>query len=139
MSTSTTGPDAPIAHTRPDGKTHDLLEHLNGTAARAKDFAERFGSGQAAYLAGLWHDLGKYRAAFQAKLQRARDSSVNDEDAIPDASVSQRVDHSTAGAVQAVKLDTLLGSAIAFAIAGHHAGHRLHPFSALRTAKSFSG
>ncbi len=113
---------APIAHTRRDGATHDLRAHLEGTAARARTFAERFDSGDVAYLAGLWHDLGKYNPAFQAKLRGALDSQLNDDDIAAQAAASQRVDHSTAGAVLASKLSTLPASAIAFAIAGHHAG-----------------
>jgi CRISPR-associated endonuclease/helicase Cas3 len=116
-------PGAPIAHTRPDGETHGLREHLEGTAARAAAFAASFGSSGAARLAGLWHDLGKYSTAFQAKLQGALDSRVNDDDALAQEAASQRVDHSTAGAVLAThRLSPGLGRAIAFAIAGHHAG-----------------
>lgn len=38
---------------------HLLKDHLIDTANLAKMFAEEFGSGEWAYLAGLWHDLGK--------------------------------------------------------------------------------
>lgn len=47
-----------------DGKQpndwHLLDEHLTSVAKAAKDFAEVFGAGDWAYLAGLWHDVGKY-------------------------------------------------------------------------------
>ena len=33
-------------------------EHLKETAEKAAQFAAEFGSGDWAYLAGLWHDLG---------------------------------------------------------------------------------
>ncbi len=111
----------PIAHTRGAGDTHDLLDHLRGTAALARDFAAPFGAGEAAYVAGLWHDLGKYAPAFQAKLRAARDSALNDEDAEAQRAAAQKVDHSTAGAVHAATKG-LAGSLVAFAIAGHHAG-----------------
>jgi CRISPR-associated endonuclease/helicase Cas3 len=47
---------------------HDLATHLHATAAQAKARAEKFGAGDLAYLAGLWHDLGKYNPAFQQYL-----------------------------------------------------------------------
>jgi CRISPR-associated endonuclease/helicase Cas3 len=34
---------------------HLLEEHLKGTAELAKSFADAFGCGEWAYLAGLWH------------------------------------------------------------------------------------
>jgi len=34
-------------------------EHLKGTAELAKKFANEFGCGEWAYLAGCWHDMGK--------------------------------------------------------------------------------
>lgn len=34
----------------------------------AAEFARPFGGEQWAYLVGLWHDLGKYAGAFEAKL-----------------------------------------------------------------------
>ncbi|MCX7888016.1 MAG: CRISPR-associated endonuclease Cas3'', partial [Verrucomicrobiae bacterium] len=59
--------------------------------------------------AGLWHDLGKYSADFQAKLAG-------------DANAHIRVDHSTAGAQQAARQWRDAGRLIAYCIAGHHAG-----------------
>ncbi len=43
----------------PIDEWHLLDEHLKGTAELAKLFADTFGSGKWAYLAGLWHDIGK--------------------------------------------------------------------------------
>ncbi len=37
----------------------------------AAEFARVFGGEGWAYLAGLWHDVGKYSAAFQKKLYNA--------------------------------------------------------------------
>ncbi|MFQ5714233.1 MAG: HD domain-containing protein [Candidatus Scalinduaceae bacterium] len=45
---------------KPTDKWHLLDEHLKNTAELAKSFADAFGSGEWAYLAGLWHDLVKY-------------------------------------------------------------------------------
>jgi hypothetical protein len=48
------------AHTPGKGRDwHDLVSHLEQTAARARRNAAKFGAGEAAYLAGLWHDIGK--------------------------------------------------------------------------------
>lgn len=48
---------------------HFLAYHLNAVADRACEFAQVLGFVSAspdwAYLAGLWHDLGKYRPGFQ--------------------------------------------------------------------------
>ncbi|MBO1224126.1 MAG: HD domain-containing protein [Candidatus Scalindua sediminis] len=43
----------------PIDEWHLLDEHLKNTAELAKSFADVFGSGEWAYLAGLWHDIGK--------------------------------------------------------------------------------
>ena len=58
-----------LAHVRQDAngkwKEHALDEHLNEVARRAGEAAIAFGSEDWARLAGLWHDLGKYREKFQ--------------------------------------------------------------------------
>lgn len=53
---------------KPPSDWQPLEEHLQNVAKLAADFARPFGGDQWAYLAGLWHDLGKYSDAFQAKL-----------------------------------------------------------------------
>ena len=45
---------------KPPSEWHRLEDHLKGTAELAKKFGDEFGSGDWAYLAGLWHDLGKH-------------------------------------------------------------------------------
>ncbi|HBH86264.1 MAG TPA: hypothetical protein DDY17_01500 [Syntrophaceae bacterium] len=50
------------AHTkegRPPEEWQALDEHLKSVAAMALLFADSFNAGDWAYLAGLWHDLGK--------------------------------------------------------------------------------
>lgn len=98
---------------------HPLADHLRAVAALASGFSDSFGSARWGYLAGLWHDLGKYRAGFQRYIQQTHD---------PDAHIEGRVagrdkTHSTAGALHALdKLGKDAGRILAFAIAGHHAG-----------------
>ncbi len=53
---------------RPKADWELLDEHLRNVAERSRAFAEAFGAGSWGYLAGLWHDLGKYLPSFQDKL-----------------------------------------------------------------------
>jgi CRISPR-associated endonuclease/helicase Cas3 len=98
-----------FAHTlegEPPEKWQQLEEHLIDVAKLAASFAASFGSESLGYLAGLWHDLGKYQVEFQ---QRLLGSQVS-------------VEHSGAGAAWAFKKKRELGIPLAFVIAGHHAG-----------------
>ena len=91
---------------KPTDKWHLLDEHLTDTAKLARSFADAFGSGEWAYLAGLWHDLGKYSNEFQERLNGGK-----------------RVDHATASAQHAFKcLNEQKGKIVAYTIAGHHSG-----------------
>jgi CRISPR-associated endonuclease/helicase Cas3 len=105
---------------------HLLEEHLVAVGQIAADFARSFGASDWARLAGLWHDLGKYRVGFQTYIRRAND---------PDAHIEQRVagndkTHSTAGAVHAIeslkrthsKGGVIAARVLAYLIASHHAG-----------------
>jgi CRISPR-associated endonuclease/helicase Cas3 len=89
---------------------HDLETHLRDTACAAARFAACYGA-RWAYLAGLWHDAGKYSREFQRMI--GVDSTAYCES-------PGRVDHSTAGALLATR--TSAGLPLAFVIAGHHAG-----------------
>jgi CRISPR-associated endonuclease/helicase Cas3 len=84
-----------------------LEEHLTQTADLAESFASSFAYGWGR-LAGLWHDAGKYRRAFQQMI------GVD-----PEAHVNGKVDHSTAGALIAKERGSAL---VSFVIAGHHGG-----------------
>jgi CRISPR-associated endonuclease/helicase Cas3 len=107
------------AHTR-DGEPPEnwqfLEDHLRQTAETARLFANAFDAGDWAYLAGLWHDMGKYSQDFQ---QLLIDSQVDDTTA---KKHNRRVNHSTAGALHAVERFGMAGRIFAYLIAGHHAG-----------------
>lgn len=105
----------PLAHIAEDGRVHSLTEHLGGTAQRAARFAAEFGCAGWGYLAGLWHDLGKYSPDFQRKIHAAAGQDAHLE-------AKARVDHSTAGALHAVDRFGPIGRILAYLAAGHHAG-----------------
>lgn len=93
-----------IAHKSEDGtRFQTVSEHLHGTASLSSKFADAFGAKDQGELAGLLHDIGKYSDAFQKRI-------LND---------GPIVDHSTAGAQEANKLNQV---PVAFAVAGHHSG-----------------
>ncbi len=92
---------------RPHEEWQGLEEHLTQTAALAECFASLFAPGWGR-IAGLWHDAGKYRRAFQEMISSD-----------PDAHVSGKVDHSSVGAVIAREQRAPL---VAFVVAGHHGG-----------------
>lgn len=111
-----------LAHVRQDKngnwEEHALNEHLNEVARRAGEAAETFDSADWARIAGLWHDLGKYSAEFQEYIKKA--SGYDAEAHIEGA--PGRVDHSTAGAIHAIRQLGVHGRILAYLIAGHHAG-----------------
>ena len=91
-----------FAHISEDGRKQTVLEHLEGTARLASEFAGVFGEAQMGHLLGLAHDIGKYTPGFQRRLNGG-----------------PKVDHSSAGAFEAMKLQQFPAS---FCIAGHHGG-----------------
>lgn len=91
---------------RPVEEWHGLEEHLVQTAQLAQSFASAFGSGEWGYLAGLWHDLGKFQPEFQRRLRGEKIA----------------VEHSGAGAAHAKTRHGSGALPLAFVIAGHHSG-----------------
>jgi len=97
---------------------HYLLDHLLKTSELAQGFAKNIGSDWA-LLAGLWHDLGKYRTKFQDYIRIKSDYEKEN----AHIENNKRRSHSMAGAVYAInKINPLSGHIIAYLIAGHHAG-----------------
>ena len=112
-----------IAHVKQglDGRweTHLLEEHLYEVAGLADKFAQSFDSKDWAYLAGLWHDLGKYRPAFQNHIRK---SSGYESDAHINSEKNLNTSHASTGAVYAMEKLKDIGRILAYVIAGHHAG-----------------
>ena len=114
--------DTPIAHAvERDGawQIHELEDHLRAVSSLAADFATRFDADRWAALAGLWHDLGKYRAPFQHYIRTARGLDAQN------AHIGQcpgHTTHSTAGALLAQQRLGPVGHVLAYLIAGHHPG-----------------
>ena len=90
----------------PEAGWEDLAVHLEKVAGLTAGFAERFGAAEWGRLAGLWHDLGKYRPEFQDRLRGS----------------AKAVEHAGLGAALAVSKHKHEGLPLAFVIAGHHTG-----------------
>jgi len=116
-----------LAHISTDRKPHWLRDHLLAVAVAAQASAEPLQSQQWAYLAGLWHDIGKYRPGFQQYIRQVNGHDAHIEGKLPSGSDKS---HSAAGALHAVRaLEARFGSSgavlarvLAYVIAGHHAG-----------------
>lgn len=118
------------AHIRIDDSTNEITphlldEHLNKVAGLAARFAADF-SPEWARLAGLLHDLGKYRDGFQSYIRQANGIDAHIEGKVKDSDKT----HSAAGALWAEKLlaeqfgpqGQMLSRVLQYVIAGHHAG-----------------
>lgn len=93
---------------RPPDEWEPLADHLIAVGDHAAMLADAFGCGTFGKTLGLLHDIGKIDPDFQER--RLHNLPV-------------RVDHSTAGAILAMeKYGPVFGKAMAFIIAGHHAG-----------------
>ncbi|GAB4030288.1 MAG: CRISPR-associated helicase/endonuclease Cas3 [Elusimicrobiota bacterium] len=114
-----TNPDGTLA---PQSEWQLLKDHLINVANLAKKFAQEARPGdndfaEAAYAAGLLHDLGKYRDEFQSYLRRERYASIETR-------------HAVYGAAYALKSNPEILLPIAFGVAGHHAS--LHNINELQ-------
>ncbi|OXS58359.1 hypothetical protein B1A99_14205 [Cohnella sp. CIP 111063] len=99
---------------------HLLSDHLKAVACLAAKFADYFGAGPWAEIAGILHDAGKFSEEFQRRLAGAKNE----------------VDHSTAGARYITEVwgdKTRLSRILAYVIAGHHSG--LADFGSISSAE----
>lgn len=106
----------PFAHSKkgaPVSEWQPLKIHLENVAGKAANFASEFGAFSWGYIAGLWHDLGKYCPEFQNRILASEDASIE---------APGRVNHSTAGALLSMERFGKLGRILAYPITGHHAG-----------------
>jgi len=95
------------------GERQLLVDHLRNVGALARQFAEPFDGGDLAFLAGLWHDVGKADPEWQRRLIECEQE------------VRQRigVDHKCAGALLAEEAGHWMVGLLIYA---HHGGLR-HP------------
>jgi len=103
-----------FAHKNSCGELQTVICHLKNVAAIASDFsAEIFKP--IAHETGMLHDIGKYSAAFQRRLQGS----------------AERFEHSTCGALECVRYapnprkrieQYFIAYMMAYCIAGHHTG-----------------
>jgi CRISPR-associated endonuclease/helicase Cas3 len=107
-----------FAHSCPGGQENwDVLEnHLQRTARRAAQFLRQ--APELAYVAGMWHDVGKYQHEFQRYLLPTADREASNEQRLG------KIPHSIVGSALALSQlqDPFLAAALAWAIAAHHGG-----------------
>ena len=116
----------PLAHSG----GHLLDVHLQSVADLAANFSAAFESVSVprrwAYLAGLWHDLGKYRPGFQRYVAQGDNPNAHIEGKVG----GREKTHSAAGALWAMQKlgethgpkGAMAGRVLAYLIASHHAG-----------------
>ncbi len=109
-----------FAHSKPGTANKNewqrLSVHLVGVGRYSREFAGVFGAGEWGFIAGLWHDLGKFSDAFQEYLKKSTKADAHESELV------KRIDHSTAGAIWAAEKIMILGHLVGYAIAGHHSG-----------------
>ncbi|MBK8335513.1 MAG: CRISPR-associated helicase Cas3' [Sterolibacteriaceae bacterium] len=118
--------DIPLAHIGPNGEPHLLAEHLHAVARGAGERAALFDAESWGRLAGIWHDLGKYRSGFQTYIRQANGSEAHLEGKV----AGREKTHSAAGALWAIRAlgekhgarGALAARVFAYLIASHHAG-----------------
>ena len=87
-------------------KIQTIKEHSEEVAYRAGEFAKCFNGNEFATICGLSHDIGKYSDGFQKRIWEG----------------APKVDHSSAGAQELMKLKNMSGLICAYCVAGHHSG-----------------
>ena len=96
-----------IGHTSDDGRKQLLLDHLNGTSKLCRENANEFWADIAEFV-GQIHDIGKYTAGFQKRINGAENI---------------RVEHAICGAKEVAKAPPKsYVPMIEYCVAGHHSG-----------------
>jgi len=114
-----------ISHLRgnPDNNRetpHYLHSHLDETARQAMSFAAEFNSGEWGKVLGLAHDAGKGRSDWQQYIRKKSSYSKDEEFS---KEIAQKIPHAIHGAKLVEELfGKEIGRALAYCIAGHHAG-----------------
>jgi CRISPR-associated endonuclease/helicase Cas3 len=102
------------AHSRPDSNRdgwQELRRHLDEVATLAEQFAPKEWKSHA-WVAGLWHDVGKYQLAFQRYIEK-------DVEASNEGAEVRRIQHAIVGAAHAFHKGIEL-LPIALAVQAHH-------------------
>ena len=124
-------PHTALAHIRIETASgrvveHWLTAHSHAVSILAAEFAASFAP-QWAGLAGLWHDLGKFRPGFLRYIRGVNGMDAHLEGKWP---VGSDKTHSAAGALHALatfrqhygEVGRLASRILSYVIAGHHAG-----------------
>lgn len=119
-----------IAHIKPNNngwdKPQKLEDHLYGVSYLASSFAKDDDMKEWLKVIGCLHDFGKYSSEFQVYIRDNAKFTENLDLFIihTKGKIPKKVDHSTAGAIHAIKIlpPNGIGILAAYIIAGHHSG-----------------
>jgi CRISPR-associated endonuclease/helicase Cas3 len=75
-----------LAHIGENREPHWLRDHLLDVATAAQASAVHLKSENWVYVAGLWHDLGKYRTGFQQYIRQVNGHEAHIEGKLPSGS-----------------------------------------------------
>lgn len=97
-----------FAHTKGDNKEEwqTIEAHCKNVSQECAARASQFGAQNLGKIIGLHHDIGKYSAKFQKRLEGSKN----------------RVIHSTAGALELLKYNNFIARLLAYTVIGHHSG-----------------
>ncbi|MGE0156332.1 MAG: CRISPR-associated helicase Cas3' [Geobacter sp.] len=120
----------PIARYRQsDGTPQPLIEHLEGAAELAEQFAVKVGLPVCGSITGFLHDIGKFSKEFQDYLKSSEGKLEPGDDDYIDSSIARgKIDHSSAGAQFIWRnsgespIQQLAANIISLCIASHHSG-----------------
>ncbi|MDO4541745.1 MAG: CRISPR-associated helicase Cas3' [Bacillota bacterium] len=108
-----------LAH-KYEGRIQTVAEHCRNTAVLCRSYGRDMSLGETAYLAGLYHDVGKSSAAFQDYLRANGDIYFG-------GKAGGKIDHSYAGArflyencCQTTAEERIAAELLSIAIASHH-------------------